>query len=168
MSSFEHASGNDSDLPQACKKVEEAVLCRLVVEQAQFPAFAHVRHDLDGTDQVCIGAPWRDARMQTCFTQVVLASDFSPYGFGTGELLRERRSFSVQRTQEQRSVCLMFLEKYCQAFLLSLLYRYTLIDCFNYLSQNSRAPRKIFNVCFKKACKGFFAAYIAKSLANSR
>jgi hypothetical protein len=48
---------NEPRVAQPGEKIEKAAVGSLVIEEAQFAALAHIRHDLYGTAQVGIGVP---------------------------------------------------------------------------------------------------------------
>ena len=65
------ASRDDVLLAEACEEVEEAVVGGLVVEEAEFAAFAHVGDDFDGAAEVGVGVPGGGETVEVGFDEVV-------------------------------------------------------------------------------------------------
>lgn len=50
---------NEAISAQAIKQPEERIICGLILEKAEFPAFRHVRDDLYRPSEIGIRMPWR-------------------------------------------------------------------------------------------------------------
>jgi len=76
-------------LTETCKEVEEAVVCGLVVEEAELAALAHVGDDFDGTAKIGVGMPGGGEAVEVGFDEMVRVRDAFPDLLGARELLLE-------------------------------------------------------------------------------
>src|ERR1700742_700775 len=103
------ASGNDLVRPQLCKQVEEAVVARLIVEEAEPAALAHVGDDFDRPAKVCVGMPGRGELREIRLGELIAAGDAGPDQTFARELRlqglllrRERRRLEAEPAGDAR------------------------------------------------------------------